>query len=104
MPNAEYARSIPDFRVVEDDDGESLVRFEGTHQERGTNVDILTEMIAATTMNASRDLRIKNAVRCYEDGKQLAEKTIRSWATLRGRTVRARRRVRCRPPASRGGT
>ena len=56
-PSAEYARLIPDFRVVEDDDGEAMVRFSGTHQERGTNVDILTEMIAV--MNALKPLGVR---------------------------------------------
>ncbi|HTA39573.1 MAG TPA: flagellar basal body rod C-terminal domain-containing protein [Candidatus Acidoferrales bacterium] len=71
-PNAEYARAIPDFSVVEDEDGEALVRFEGTHQERGTNVDILTEMIAV--MNASRAYESNASL--FDTGKQLAEKTI----------------------------
>jgi flagellar basal body rod protein FlgC len=71
-PNAEYARSIPDFHIVEDDDGESLVQFSGTHRERGTNVDILTEMIAV--MNASRAYETNASL--FDTGKQLAEKTI----------------------------
>ena len=71
-PNAEYARLIPDFLVVEDDDGETVVRFSGTHQERGTNVDILTEMIAV--MNASR--AYESSASLFDTGKQLAEKTI----------------------------
>ena len=71
-PNAEYARLIPDFRVVEDDDGEAMVRFSGTHEERGTNVDILTEMIAV--MNASRAYESNASL--FDTGKQLAEKTI----------------------------
>jgi flagellar basal body rod protein FlgC len=71
-PNAEYARLIPDFHVVEDDDGEAMVRFSGTHQERGTNVDILTEMIAV--MNASRAYESNASL--FDTGKQLAEKTI----------------------------
>jgi flagellar basal body rod protein FlgC len=71
-PNAAYSRSIPDFRIETDDDGGSLLRFTGTHQERGTNVDILTEMIAV--MNASRAYESDAAL--FETGKQLAEKTI----------------------------
>jgi flagellar basal body rod protein FlgC len=71
-PNADYARLIPDFRVDEDDDGESLVRFAGTHSERGINVDILTEMIAV--MNASRAYESNASL--FDTGKQLAEKTI----------------------------
>jgi flagellar basal body rod protein FlgC len=71
-PNAEYARLIPDFHFVEDDDGEAMVRFSGTHEERGTNVDILTEMIAV--MNASRAYESNASL--FDTGKQLAEKTI----------------------------
>ena len=71
-PNAEYARLIADFNVVKGDDGESLVRFAGTHTERGTNVDILTEMIAV--MNASRVYESNASL--FDTGKQLAEKTI----------------------------
>ena len=71
-PNAEYARMIPDFTVVESDDGEAMVRFAGAHQERGTNVDILTEMIAV--MNASRAYESNAAL--FDEGKTLAEKTI----------------------------
>ncbi|HTU80937.1 MAG TPA: hypothetical protein VMF61_02345, partial [Candidatus Acidoferrales bacterium] len=51
-PNGAYERLIPDFRVVEDGDGGAQLQFSGSHVERGTNVDILTEMIAV--MNASR--------------------------------------------------
>jgi flagellar basal body rod protein FlgC len=71
-PNAEYAREIADFSVVKDDDGEALVRFAGTHRERGINVDILTEMIAV--MNASRAYESNASL--FDTGKQLAEKTI----------------------------
>jgi len=71
-PGADYARAIADFSVVEDDDGEAMVRFTGTHQERGTNVDILTEMIAV--MNASRAYESNASL--FDTGKQLAEKTI----------------------------
>jgi flagellar basal body rod protein FlgC len=74
-PDGDYARMVPDFRVVEaagDDDGEARVEFAGTHIERGTNVDILTEMIAA--MNASRAYESDASI--FDVGKTLAEKTI----------------------------
>jgi flagellar basal body rod protein FlgC len=71
-PNAGYARLVPNFTVSEDDDGESIVHFSGTHEERGTNVDILTEMIAV--MNASRAYESNASL--FDTGKQLAEKTI----------------------------
>ncbi len=51
-PNGEYARMEPIFRIDQTDDDEPRVEFTGTRLEHGTNVDILTEMIAV--MNASR--------------------------------------------------
>lgn len=73
-PDGEYARMVPDFRVIEDDGdgGEARVEVAGTHIERGTNVDILTEMIAA--MNASRAYESDASI--FDVGKTLAEKTI----------------------------
>ena len=48
------------------------VEFAGTHSELGTNVDILTEMIAV--MNASRAYESDASI--FDVGKRLAEKTI----------------------------
>lgn len=70
-PNGAYARSVPEFRVVESDDGDR-VEFAGTSTQRGTNVDILTEMIAV--MNASRAYESDASI--FDVGKTLAEKTI----------------------------
>lgn len=70
-PNASYLRAIPEFRVVDGNAG-SRVEFVGTHEERGTNVDILTEMIAV--MNASRAYESDAAI--FDDGKALAQRTI----------------------------
>jgi flagellar basal body rod protein FlgC len=70
-PNADYERDIPVFRVVDDHDG-PRVEFAGTRTERGTNVDILTEMIAV--MNASRAYESDASI--FDVGKRLAEKTI----------------------------
>lgn len=71
-PNGKYARLIPDFRVVDGDDGEATVQFAGAHSGRGTNVDILTEMIAV--MNASR--AYESDASLFDVGKTLAERTI----------------------------
>ncbi len=71
-PNGDYARLIPEFRIVDDDAGAELVTFAGTHTERGANVDMLTEMIAV--MNASRAYESDAAI--FDVGKTLAEKTI----------------------------
>ena len=71
-PDADYARLVPDFRVVhDDDDGDARVEFAGTHVERATNVDILTEMIA---MNGTRAYESDASI--FDVGKTLAEKTI----------------------------
>jgi flagellar basal body rod protein FlgC len=69
--NGSYVRMIPEFRVADDDDG-STVQFAGSREERGVNVDILTEMIAV--MNASRAYESDASI--FDVGKSLAEKTI----------------------------
>ncbi len=68
----EYARHIPEFRVIDSDDGEARVEFSGTRGDRGTNVDMLTEMIAV--MNAARAYDSDASI--FDVGKRLAEKTI----------------------------
>jgi flagellar basal body rod protein FlgC len=70
-PNASYPREVPQFHIVESAAG-SLVEFAGTHEERGTNVDILTEMLAV--MNASRAYDGEAAI--FDAGKTLEERTI----------------------------
>ncbi|MBV8147683.1 MAG: hypothetical protein JO092_01170 [Candidatus Eremiobacteraeota bacterium] len=71
-PDGSYARLVSEFRVVDGDDGDPMVDFAGTHLERGTNVDMLTEMIAV--MNASRAFDADASL--FDVGKTLAEKTI----------------------------
>lgn len=69
--NGSYARLIPDFTLH--DDGESTsVRFAGAHEERGTNVDVIAEMIAV--MNASR--AYESDASLFDVGKTLDERTI----------------------------
>jgi flagellar basal body rod protein FlgC len=70
-PNASYPRAVPEFRVVETDAG-SEVAFAGTRIEHGTNVDIITEMLAV--MNASRAYESEAAI--FDAGKTLAQRTI----------------------------
>lgn len=70
--NGEYARMVPLFEVAESDAGEPRVEFTGTRIEQGTNVDILTEMIAV--MNASRAYESDASI--FDVGKRLAERTI----------------------------
>jgi flagellar basal body rod protein FlgC len=71
-PGGSYARMIPEFDVVASEDGDSQVEFTGTSTQRGTNVDILAEMIAV--MNASRAYESDASI--FDVGKTLAEKTI----------------------------
>ncbi len=71
-PNAGYARMIPQFTVLDSGDDGARVEFAGTRSEPGTNVDILTEMIAV--MNASRAYESDASI--FDAGKTLAEKTI----------------------------
>jgi flagellar basal body rod protein FlgC len=70
-PNGDYARLVPDFRVVDDGNGTS-VEFTGARTEPGKNVDIITEMIAV--MNASR--AYDSDASLFDVGKTLAERTI----------------------------
>lgn len=70
-PDGNYARAVPEFRVV-GAGGESRVEFSGSHIEPGTNVDMLSEMIAV--MNASR--AYESDASLFDVGKTLAEKTI----------------------------
>lgn len=70
-PNGSYARMVPQFRVVDADSG-ALVQYTGAHEEHGSNMDILTEMIAV--MNASRAYEADASL--FDVGKTLAEKTI----------------------------
>jgi flagellar basal body rod protein FlgC len=70
-PGGDYARMVPLFRVS-DADEDARVEFAGTQTERGTNVDILTEMIAV--MNASRAYESDASI--FDVGKRLAEKTL----------------------------
>lgn len=70
-PRGSYVRAIPEFRVLDDDDG-ARVAFTGTRTEAGSNVNLITEMIAV--MNASRAYESNAAL--FDVGKTLAEKTI----------------------------
>lgn len=70
-PRGSYARAIPEFRVFDDEEG-ARVAFTGTRAEHGSNVNLVTEMIAV--MNASRAYESNAAL--FDVGKTLAEKTI----------------------------
>ncbi|MEO6913647.1 MAG: hypothetical protein ABI182_06465, partial [Candidatus Baltobacteraceae bacterium] len=48
--NGSYEREVPIFQMTRDtidgDDGNHTIAFKGTRLEKGSNVDILTEMIS----------------------------------------------------------
>lgn len=71
-PDGSYPRAVPEFALVDGDDGETRVVFSGSHAEPGTNVDVLSEMIAV--MNAAR--AYESDASLFDVGKTLAEKTI----------------------------
>ena len=74
-PMGSYAREVPEFSIVRDvadESGSETVAFTGTHSERGSNADMLTEMIGV--MNASRAYEANASV--FDLGKRLAERTI----------------------------
>lgn len=67
-PGGSYEREVPDFHVG----GDAQIAFTGTHRQRGSSVDLLTEMIGV--MNASRAYEANASV--FDLGKRLAERTI----------------------------
>lgn len=71
-PNGTYERLVPQFSIDTDDDGGATVHFTGAQTQHGTNVDILTEMIAV--MNASRAYEADASM--FDTGKRLAERTL----------------------------
>lgn len=71
-PKGSYERLIPDFRVMQDDDGDTQIAFAGSHVQAGSSVDVITEMVAV--LNASRAYEANAAI--FDAGKRLAERTI----------------------------
>lgn len=71
-----YDREVPEFTIVRDASagGESgtQIAFAGTRRQKGTSVDLLTEMI--DVLNASRAYEANASV--FDLGKRLAERTI----------------------------
>lgn len=70
-PKGSYPRLVPDFRVMGGDDTPQ-VSVVGSHVERGSSVDVITEMVAV--LNASRAYEANASV--FDIGKRLAERTI----------------------------
>ena len=71
-PKGSYERLVPGFALAQSDEGAPLVAFTGAHLQRGSSVDVLTEMVAV--VNASRAYEANAAV--FDIGKRLAERTI----------------------------
>jgi flagellar basal-body rod protein FlgC len=79
--NGSYERLLPDFSPVNsaDDDSEAegpsqagAIAYRGAHPEKGSSVDVLTEMVSV--LNASRAYEANASV--FDLGKRLAERTI----------------------------
>src|SRR5437588_12895600 len=70
-PKGSFERLVPDFKTVDDGDGARIVAT-GSHLERGSSVDILTEMVSV--VNASRAYEANASI--FDLGKRLAERTI----------------------------
>lgn len=71
-PKGSYARLVPDFRVVQNEDGAPEVAVTGSHVQPGSSVDVITEMVAV--LNATRAYEANASV--FDIGKRLAERTI----------------------------
>jgi flagellar basal body rod protein FlgC len=71
-PKGSYERLVPDFQVVLDDGETPEVSVAGSHVQRGSSVDVITEMVSV--LNASRAYEANATV--FDIGKRLAERTI----------------------------
>ncbi|MBV8363686.1 MAG: hypothetical protein JO193_03900 [Candidatus Eremiobacteraeota bacterium] len=69
-PKGSYARLVPQFRTAAH--GGGAIAFAGVSTERGSHVDILTEMVCV--LNASRAFEANASV--FDLAKRLAERTI----------------------------
>lgn len=71
-PKGSYARLVPDFRLVRNGHGGPEIAIAGSHEQRGSSVDVITEMVAV--LNATRAYEANASV--FDIGKRLAERTI----------------------------
>lgn len=71
-PKGSYERLVPDFRLVQSDDDAPQIAYSGAHLQRGSSVDVLTEMVSV--LNASRAYEANASI--FDIGKRLAERTI----------------------------
>jgi flagellar basal body rod protein FlgC len=63
---------VPDFRLAQTENGTPEVTVSGSHVERGSSVDVITEMVAV--LNATRAYEANASI--FDIGKRLAERTI----------------------------
>jgi len=70
-PKGSYERLIPQFTLHQDGHTPEIM-FTGAAPQRGTSVDILTEMVSV--LNASRAYEANASI--FDIGKQLAQRTI----------------------------
>lgn len=70
-PKGSYARLVPDFQLLDRGDSPQIT-VAGSHVQRGSSVDVMTEMVAV--LNASRAYEANASI--FEVGKRLAEQTI----------------------------
>jgi flagellar basal body rod protein FlgC len=71
-PKGSYERRVPDFRLVREGGSTPQIAVTGSHLQRGSSVDTLTEMVAV--LNASRAYEANASI--FDIGKRLAERTI----------------------------
>jgi flagellar basal body rod protein FlgC len=71
-PKGSYARLVPDFRMVAADGDTPQIAVTGSHVQRGSSVDVITEMVAV--LNATRAYEANASI--FDIGKRLAERTI----------------------------
>lgn len=71
-PKGSYERLVPDFQLASQDSDAPAVAVTGSHVQRGSNVDVLTEMVAV--LNASRAYEANASI--FDIGKTLAQRTI----------------------------
>jgi flagellar basal body rod protein FlgC len=71
-PKGSYERLVPDFRVVQKESDAPEIAVTGSHVQRGSSVDVITEMVAV--LNATRAYEANASI--FDIGKRLAERTI----------------------------
>lgn len=71
-PKGSYPRMVPDFHIVQSGGGTAEIAVAGSHVQRGSSVDVLTEMVSV--LNASRAYEANASI--FDVGKRLLERTI----------------------------